>query len=81
MKKIHEYLLHAAECREMARTASPGDAYEKARKSLHDTGQPQIVNEIIAQRIIALAKQGERDPNRLCAGALSALGNKAVFEQ
>ena len=23
MKKIHEYLLHAAECREMARTASP----------------------------------------------------------
>ena len=57
------------------------DAYEKARKSLHDTGQPQIVNEIIAQRIIALAKQGERDPNRLCAGALSALGNKAVFEQ
>ena len=57
------------------------DAYEKACKSLHDTGQPQIVNEIIAERIIALAKQGERDPDRLCAGALSALGNKAVFER
>ena len=57
-----------------------GDAYEKARKSLHDTGQPQIVNEIIAQRIVALAKQGERNPDRLCAGALTALGNKAVFE-
>jgi hypothetical protein len=39
------------------------------------------VNEIIAQRIIALAQQGERDPDRLCAGALSALGNKAVFER
>jgi len=57
-----------------------GDAYEKARKSLHDTGQPQIVNEIIAQRIVALAKKGERNPDRLCAGALTALGNKAVFE-
>ena len=57
------------------------EAYEKARKSLHDTGQPQIVNEIIAQRIIALALKGERDPNRLCAGALIALGNKAAFER
>jgi hypothetical protein len=57
------------------------DAYDKARKSPHDTGQPPIVNEIIAQRIIALAQQGERDPDRLCAGALSALGNKAVFER
>ena len=57
------------------------DAYEKARKSLHDTGQPQIVNEIIAQRIIALAEQGERNPDRLCAGALIALGNKGLSEQ
>ena len=57
------------------------DAYDKARKSLHDTGQPRIVNEIIAQRIIALAEKGERDPDRLCAGALSALGSKAVFEK
>lgn len=56
------------------------DAYEKARKSLHDTGQPHIVNEIIAQRIIALAQQGERDPDRLCAGALKALGDKAGSE-
>ncbi|HUL89596.1 MAG TPA: hypothetical protein VLU23_15635 [Pseudolabrys sp.] len=56
-------------------------AYERARKSLHDTGQPDIVNEIIAQRMIALAKQGERDPDKLCEGALKALGNKAVFEK
>jgi hypothetical protein len=53
------------------------DAYDKARKSLHDTGQPHIVNEVIAQRIIALAKQGERDPDRLCKGALTALRDKA----
>jgi hypothetical protein len=57
------------------------DAYDKARKSLHDTGQPHLVNEIIADRIIALAKAGERDPDKLCEGALVALGNKAVFER
>lgn len=47
------------------------DAYDKARKSFHDTSQPRIVNEIIAQRMIALAEKGERDPDRLCAGACS----------
>ena len=57
------------------------DAYNKACRSLHDTGQPYIVNEIIARRIISLAQQGERDPDKLCAGALSALGSKAVFEE
>jgi len=57
------------------------EAYEKARKSLHDTGQPDIVTEIIVQRIIAFAKQGERDPDKLCADALSALGGKAAFEK
>ena len=58
-----------------------GEAYNKACRSLHDTGQPYIVNEIIARRIIALAHTGERDPDQLCAGALTALGNKAVFER
>ena len=57
------------------------EAYEKACKSLHDTGQPDIVTEIIVQRIIALAKKGERDPDKLCADALSALGDKPVFEK
>ena len=52
------------------------EAFEKARKSLHDTGQPYIVNEIIAKRIIALAEQGERDPDRLCEESLVALGIK-----
>jgi hypothetical protein len=57
------------------------DAYDKARKSMHDTGQPHVVNKIIAERIIALAKAGERNPDKLCEGALVALGNKAVFEK
>ena len=54
------------------------DAYDKARALMHDTGQPYIVNEVIAQRIIALAKRGERDQNRLCAIALTGLGDKAM---
>ena len=37
------------------------EAFEKACKSLHDRGQPDIVNEIIAERIIALAQRGEVD--------------------
>ncbi|HWE77506.1 MAG TPA: hypothetical protein VG270_03195 [Pseudolabrys sp.] len=54
-------------------------AYEKARKSLHDKGQPLIVQEVIAARIIAAARSGERDPDKLCRMALSALGHKIEF--
>jgi hypothetical protein len=46
------------------------NAYDRASKSLHDAGQSDVVNEVIAQRIVALAQQGERDPDKLCAGAL-----------
>jgi hypothetical protein len=52
------------------------DAYDKASRSLHDYGQPDIVKEVIARRIISLAKKGERDPDRLCARALAALGDR-----
>ena len=48
------------------------DAYDRVCKSLHDAGRPDIVNEVIAERIISLAKQGERDPHKLCEGALVA---------
>jgi len=56
-------------------------AYEKARKSLHDKGQPWIVQEVIAARIIAAARGGERDPDKLCRTALSALGQKVDFPE
>ena len=51
-----------------------GQAYDKARKLLHDRGQPAIVNEIIARRIIEIARKGERDPDKLCERVLSAFG-------
>lgn len=34
MKKMHEYLEHAAECREMARTASPGHRLQLEQMAL-----------------------------------------------
>jgi hypothetical protein len=50
--------------------AAMGEAYEAALKELHDTGQPQIVLDIIADRIIAAANLGEHDPVRLWKAAL-----------
>jgi hypothetical protein len=47
------------------------EAFEAALKALHDTGQPNVVREVIAVRIIAAAKLGERDPVRLRAAALA----------
>lgn len=56
-------------------------AYDKARRSLYDRGQPPLVQELIARRIIDAAKLGERDPDKLCEAALApALGNRAVYE-
>jgi hypothetical protein len=45
-------------------------------KELHDTGQPQIVREVIAIRIIAAAKRGELDPLRLREAALGMLAER-----
>jgi hypothetical protein len=48
------------------------EALEAACKVLRDTGQPKVVREVIARRIIAAASNGERDPIRLRAAALAA---------
>jgi hypothetical protein len=49
-----------------------GKAFDMAVAALHDVGQPAVVREVIARRIIKAAQKGERDPARLCAVALSA---------
>ena len=46
-------------------------AYDNTLLRLGDSGQPRIVKEVIAERIISLASRGERDPDRLCAEVLS----------
>jgi hypothetical protein len=52
-----------------------GEAFDRACKKLHDTGQPPIVYEVIAKRIIDAAKAGERDLVRLRNAGLKALGS------
>jgi hypothetical protein len=50
-------------------------AYDLATAQLHDRDRrPAMVNEIIAERIIALAEEGERDPKTLAESALTGLG-------
>jgi hypothetical protein len=46
------------------------EAFDAAYKALDDGGQPKIVLEVIAQRIIEAARRGERDPVRLVKAAL-----------
>ena len=49
-------------------------AFECAFRTLRDFGQPVLVKDIIAKRIMDIARTGERDPNRLCNRALQAFG-------
>jgi|SRR5262245_10916399 len=49
-------------------------AFDDACRDLHDRGQPPIVLEIIAQRIVDAARRGERNIDRLREAGLSALG-------
>ena len=51
-----------------------GQAFVSACKALHDNGQPELVNTVLAKRIIAIAKTGERDPKQLCDRALQEFG-------
>jgi hypothetical protein len=53
-----------------------GEAFDAACKDLHDTGQPSVVYEVVATRIIEAAKSGERDPEKLRDWALTAFGGK-----
>lgn len=53
-----------------------GDAFDAACKDLDNTGQPAVVHEVIAKRIINAALSGERDPEKLRDRALTAIGRK-----
>jgi hypothetical protein len=53
-----------------------GKAFDSIIREPHDRGQSRVVREVIAERIIALAKSGERDPDKLCELAMDALGVK-----
>jgi hypothetical protein len=56
--------------------AAMDEAFDAAFKALDDTGQPRLVREVIAQRIIEAAIRGERDPVRLVKAALPWLDHE-----
>jgi hypothetical protein len=59
-------------------TRQMGVAFEMALASLHATPDfNDPIRAALAQRIIALAQAGERDPERLCDGALREVGPAA----
>jgi hypothetical protein len=51
--------------------AAMTEAFDVACEKLGDTDQPEVSRKLIAGRIIAAARFGERDPARLLAAALS----------
>jgi hypothetical protein len=51
-----------------------GLAYEMTLISLRLVDGGDIANNVVAQKIIELAKGGERDPERLCEAALRQWG-------
>jgi len=48
-------------------------AYDLACKTLQNIGQLEVDREIIAGRILQAAQSGERDADKLCAGAIHGL--------
>jgi hypothetical protein len=47
-----------------------GLAFEMALVALRLSDRGDLANEVVAQKIIVLAKSGERDPERLCEGVM-----------
>src|SRR6202048_5393474 len=55
-------------------TYGMGQAFGCACRSLHEIGQlDNALKEVIAKRIVELARDGERDPDKLCEHTLQTL--------
>ena len=54
-------------------------AFEMALIALRLRDRGDLANEIVAQKIIALAKAGERDPERLCDGVMKEFGQRPLL--
>jgi hypothetical protein len=79
MVRIMELLQMAGFDLEAIETIS--EAYIQTRKPVRDVSEPDPINEIIALRILSLAKQGERDVDRLRAGALATIPVKSSLDE
>ena len=49
-------------------------AYEAVRKKLHDRGQPELVNEIIAKRIVEVGKTKALNATEMASRVLKSFG-------
>jgi hypothetical protein len=58
-----------------------GVAFEMARVALCLVDHPDLANEVIAKRIIELAKAGERNPDLLCEGVLKEFRAQQLSQQ
>ena len=56
-----------------------GLAFEMALIALRLAHRDDLANEVVAQKIIALAKAGERDPERLCDGVMKEFGKRPLL--
>ncbi len=54
--------------------AEMSEILDAAFKKLQDNAEPDVLRELIATRIIAAARLGERDPDRLLKAALRGSG-------
>jgi hypothetical protein len=67
--KLNDFMAHRSFIQSSAfepeAIAVMSEALEAACKELRDTDQPEVMREVIAGRIIAAARLGERDPLRL----------------
>jgi hypothetical protein len=73
MATIPPFVLNKSDFDDEA-TRVMGKAFDAACKGLRDKGQPALVHEIIAERIVEAAQKGERDPVRLRDAGLAPLG-------
>ena len=58
-------------------TANLTAAFESALSKLGLVNRNDPMTTAVAKLVIQLAKEGERDPGRLCDGAVTALGKQA----
>jgi hypothetical protein len=72
---ILPFIRHAGAVFDDDATRLMGEAFESACRELHDSGQPAIVYDVLAKRIIDAARTGERDLLRLRTAALAGLAS------
>jgi hypothetical protein len=51
-----------------------GEAFDNVCKQVRDKGQPDSLQESIANRLIEIAARGGRDPAEMCESVLISLG-------